>query len=83
MRSRVDLPQPDGTDKNREFFLLYLEVDAVDDLGVAETLDDPIQFYITHQISIRLAFFGVHINFQYYGPLSVNWEYTIMLLHMT
>ena len=84
-----DHPQQRGlaaarrADENREFFLLDLEVDAVDDLGVAETLDDPVQFNITHLISIRLAFFGVCIDFQYYGPLSVNWEYTIMLLHLT
>ena len=40
MRSSVDLPQPDGPTKTHELAVVDLEVDALDDLDVAEALAD-------------------------------------------
>ena len=38
IRSRVDLPQPDGPDEHDELAVGDVDVDAVDDLGAAEPL---------------------------------------------
>ena len=40
MRSSVDLPQPEGPTKTTNSPSVDLEVDAVDDLDLAEALDD-------------------------------------------
>jgi hypothetical protein len=38
MRSRVDLPQPEGADKDDEFAMLDIKIDAFDDFDFAIAL---------------------------------------------
>ena len=48
MRRVVDLPQPDGPTSDDELAILDLEVDAVDDLGVAVTLHNLVERKVSH-----------------------------------